>query len=365
VLRFAHSLDVSFSLKMNRGLMAEVEIEGVGGTGDSPACSGAGAGIIPSVIAGVRKPFSSAGVPARSRSKGRSSLSKKCCVPAEIGGSAKKSSPRKMKRSSNTTSTLYLRSTMAVPNINELSLGVSTVLYCQMLQDSMSKIDEDIQRKFDMFNEQAYAELLDMWEVPPPSPPPIETIYRYIKSIFDLAKFTPECNILALVVVNRLVAKNTLAILSGNWRLIVLSALLLAQKVWDDRCLANADFPVIWCAVTGTTATRLDVSAINRMERCLLYSIHFDVTVSASLYAKYYFELRSLVETGNGGCMKLKPLTTAAAVALEVRSARAGKMLRKAAEREASSFFKNKAMTQQTYEMEMEGVRRKGRAVLS
>ena len=71
-----------------------------------------------------------------------------------------------------------------------------------------------------------------------------------------------------------------------NWRPLILSSLLVAQKVWDDRYLSNDDFAYIYPFFV--------TEEINRLEQKFLDLIQYNVTVKASLYAKYYFELRSL-----------------------------------------------------------------------
>ena len=60
----------------------------------------------------------------------------------------------------------------------------------------------------------------------------------------------------------------------------------MAQKVWDDRYLSNADFAFIYPFFI--------TEEINRLERKFLELIQYNVTVKSNLYAKYYFELRAL-----------------------------------------------------------------------
>jgi hypothetical protein len=66
----------------------------------------------------------------------------------------------------------------------------------------------------------------------------------------------------------------------------VLCSLLVAQKVWDDRYLSNADFAFIYPFFM--------TEQLNRIEKKFLELIQYNVTVKSSLYAKYYFELRAL-----------------------------------------------------------------------
>lgn len=64
--------------------------------------------------------------------------------------------------------------------------------------------------------------------------------------------------------------------------------MILAAKVWDDLAVWNIDF----CG----TFPNLTVFVLNRLEREILKHLAFTVTVKASEYATYYFELRSLSE---------------------------------------------------------------------
>ena len=47
-----------------------------------------------------------------------------------------------------------------------------------------------------------------------------------------------------------------------------------------------------------------DLSALHRMEMCMLEMIDYNVIVRQGLFAKYYFELRSISEEQNYGNMK-------------------------------------------------------------
>jgi hypothetical protein len=49
-----------------------------------------------------------------------------------------------------------------------------------------------------------------------------------------------------LIYINRLIAFTQLVLSPKNWRPIILCALLVAQKVWEDKNLNNADFSYIY-----------------------------------------------------------------------------------------------------------------------
>lgn len=104
-----------------------------------------------------------------------------------------------------------------------------------------------------------------------------------MKALYDCAQFSPECCIICLVYINRLIAFTNLPLQPTNWRPLILSSLLVAQKVWDDRYLSNDDFAYIYPFFV--------TKEINKLEQKFLDLINYNVTVKASLYAKYYYEL--------------------------------------------------------------------------
>jgi hypothetical protein len=85
----------------------------------------------------------------------------------------------------------------------------------------------------------------------------------------------------------------------------------VAQKVWDDRYLSNADFAFIYPFFI--------TEEINRLEKKFLELIQYNVTVKSNLYAKYYFELRALFKD-NEKEFPLSPLDKRDAEKLEINS---------------------------------------------
>ncbi|KAI9469311.1 hypothetical protein BDB00DRAFT_863159 [Zychaea mexicana] len=75
----------------------------------------------------------------------------------------------------------------------------------------------------------------------------------------------------------------------ANWRLVLLAAMLLAVKVWDDCAVYNYDFVQIF--------PELDIRVINMIERRFMMAMNWDVSCTCSYFARTYFDLRSLVST--------------------------------------------------------------------
>jgi len=215
----------------------------------------------------------------------------------------------------NTTGSMYISSTITAPNVKSIIQAVSTILHSQMLEDQGSgkelipgsdlyyfSEEKYIKEKPEEFDEQRKALLRET--------PTADNIYEFMKALYDCAQFSPECCIICLVYINRLIAFTGMPLHPTNWRPLILCSLLVAQKVWDDKYLSNADFAFIYPFFV--------TEEINRLEQKFLELIQYNVTVKSSLYAKYYFELRALFK--NEAEFPLSPLDIATAQKLEARS---------------------------------------------
>lgn len=118
--------------------------------------------------------------------------------------------------------------------------------------------------------------------------PTVEEIYKFCKHLFTKAQLSSECTIVCLVYVERLMEMANVPLLAMNWRPILLCGLLLASKVWQDLSSWNVEFSQIY--------PQFPLHNINRLERNFLHHIRWDLYISGSVYAKYYFALRSMTE---------------------------------------------------------------------
>jgi len=107
--------------------------------------------------------------------------------------------------------------------------------------------------------------------------------------------------IISLIYIERLIDETGGSIRPNarNWRSILLSSMLLASKVWDDLSMWNVDFYHVCRTSSDPVVSCYNLERINQLERLILETLHFKVRITASMYAEYYFEIRSmLLQTG-------------------------------------------------------------------
>mmetsp|Transcript_16300 Transcript_16300/g.18455 ORF Transcript_16300/g.18455 Transcript_16300/m.18455 type:complete len:451 (+) Transcript_16300:135-1487(+) len=192
-----------------------------------------------------------------------------------------------------TTNTFRVASTIAKPNPEKEMRCVSAVLNAHMVsfsQDCVNYLESDQAKVFNDSTKAAVNTLNDHGKTLIPS---VETVFIFIKKVFESAEMVEECIIMSLVYLERLLmaSKDNLILHSGNWQPIVLTCMVLASKVWDDLSMQNGDFSKI--------CPSYSLKRINELEVTLLEMIEYNVRIPSSTYAKYYFQLRDIgIELG-------------------------------------------------------------------
>lgn len=118
--------------------------------------------------------------------------------------------------------------------------------------------------------------------------PTANDIYDFAYKIFHSVQLSSECSIICLIYVERLMEVAKVPVMANTWRPIFMCGLLLASKVWQDWSSWNVEFASVYPQFT--------LSSINRLEVQFLKMIKWNLHIWPSLYAKYYFALRSLLE---------------------------------------------------------------------
>lgn len=227
---------------------------------------------------------------------------------------------------SNSTSTLFVKSTVSQPNLEDTLRCVALALHYIIVDGHQQKDPVLLGHKFD---EKKFP-LTDQ-EVPSnyhTAIPADEEIYTFMHQLFNAAALSAECGIITLVYVNRAIMYTSLTLHAVNWKRVLLGAILMASKVWDDQAVWNVDF----CSIMPKIA----VDDMNDLERTFLEMLKFNINVDSSVYTKYYFELRELAEEAHRS-FPLEPLSRERAQKLEAMSSRASSVASQSQMRNAKS----------------------------
>lgn len=108
------------------------------------------------------------------------------------------------------------------------------------------------------------------------------SVHEYLERIFKFASCSNECYILALIYIDRLIQRNNFLLTELNVHRVVICAVLLAAKFFDDAYYNNA----YYAKVGGVLAPE-----INGLEVDFLFRINFTLHVSTEEFVKYRNEL--------------------------------------------------------------------------
>ena len=114
-------------------------------------------------------------------------------------------------RRSNTASSAQVGSSIYNPNVRSILQSVSTIIHSQMIEDV--SLGREIQSSSDLFyfSEEKYIrEDPDAFDEQRRAmlrkTPTVDDIFEFMKALYDCAQFSPECCIICLVYINRLIA---------------------------------------------------------------------------------------------------------------------------------------------------------------
>jgi len=184
----------------------------------------------------------------------------------------------------NSTSSLYIDSTISKPKNAEL-MHCMAVYLLKKLRDLKEASQDDRQHRdvYSIFDESLHP--LTSKNVNITDLPSAESVEKLIKAVFKVGQLAPESLIMAVAYLERIEKNSNFHIFPYNWRRILLSAMILASKVWEDQAVWNVDFIELFPLTTP--------SDLGQLEKKVLALLGFDVSLKASEYAKIYFDLRA------------------------------------------------------------------------
>lgn len=206
-------------------------------------------------------------------------------------------------------STIFLDdSTVTHPNLKNIIKAVSQAIYTHIDNSGMRVGSTKV---FDIFDERIHPLSRDSFDIRHLHHlSDYRSIYRFMRTLFNAAQLPPECAIITLVYVERLLTYAETDIDAFSWKRIVLGAILLASKVWDDQAVWNIDY----CQILRDIV----VEDVNDLERQFLELLQFNINVPQSVYAKYYFDLRTFSEPSDLTPFLIEPLDRMRALKMEV-----------------------------------------------
>ncbi|CAF0960855.1 unnamed protein product [Brachionus calyciflorus] len=207
----------------------------------------------------------------------------------------------------NSCSTIYIDdSTVSQPNLKaEIRLVACAIHYHIKRRTSNRTMDIFDEKLYPLSKDSAVTQEYDK------NVPDQRVIYKFMKNLFTAAQLTAECSIVTLIYLERVLTYAEIDLCPSNWRRLLLGAILLASKVWDDQAVWNVDY----CQILKD----VNVDNMNELERQYLNLLQFNINVPSSVYAKYYFDLRTLAEDNNLS-FPLEKLTKEKAYKLEALS---------------------------------------------
>jgi hypothetical protein len=207
-------------------------------------------------------------------------------------------------RRANTTSEMYINYTLDTPNREQIIRSMAKSIHYAIGVHSEKSLncgmDSSIfsERKHPMMLKKRNFNLL----------PNLEEIVSFVRFWFFKQVLSPQVGIMAVHYIDQLIQKTGLLITAVNWRRVLLCALLIADKLWEEDIVCNADY-------CNDTFPLLTVFDLNAMERQFLSLLDFKLLLKASVYAEYYFALRSI---SGLECFPSRPLDKKSADFLEI-----------------------------------------------
>lgn len=196
-----------------------------------------------------------------------------------------------MDHKASSTGCIMTSSTITNPDAELVIKGVSTLLHANLLDDIDDKKKVNKGSDAYYFDEEKYmAEMPNKFDEERKKLlrqiPTQEDVSGFISELYDIAQFSPECCVICIIYINRIISLTNMPMLPTTWRPLILVSLMVAQKMWDDKYLNNSDFITIY--------PFFDNKQLNVLEMKFLEMIQYNTHIKFSTYTQYFLEIKGL-----------------------------------------------------------------------
>jgi len=215
-------------------------------------------------------------------------------------------SPGSFRVKYSSTSSLFISDTISQPDVEEILRCMSRKLleYIKVGAANCNKI------YFDVFNEMIHPitkASVDFYKLPSE-----DAVFGFVKFIYVYERMEPECIIMCLAYIEKLIECTKITVDISNWRRIALASWVVALKAWEELAVYNTDF-------LGCFDGKVTIKDLNMLEMHFLNLIQYDVYLKVSDYTKMYFELKNYSKMDEAR-FPLRPLSKEKGSLLEKRS---------------------------------------------
>lgn len=141
--------------------------------------------------------------------------------------------------------------------------------------------------------------------------PSRHSIQAVLLDMYQTLHLQAEVLVIAQVFLDRFTERSGMPVMPDTWQNVLLAALILASKVWEQSCRDNSQLAFV---------VPFDVEEIDAFENVFLRFVRHDIVLTASMYNNAHFKLESL--KGKGVNFLMPRLDSAQAADLEANSRR-------------------------------------------
>jgi len=116
--------------------------------------------------------------------------------------------------------------------------------------------------------------------------PTIDTIRKFLTSLYNKTLYPKECSIMAMIYFHRVLFKQKFSLTSENWRSIWICAIVVSQKLHDDFPFKTSELQFIFPGITKKMLVDWEYQFINLLD--------YKTEIKSSLFTKYVIELRTV-----------------------------------------------------------------------